>query len=217
MSHDSLPNFASCQSSLGTLSVSQGTFLPPTSNCPNLCNPSQNPRAMEDLSRAAPGPGKMDAAVVWLNSFQHSPNSPAHDKGTRTGRSMGELSKQLIQGRGLRTDNSLTWTSLLRKREATWGPSAPPGTAALSTPVRLGLSGGEGQYGGCLRVGQTSGPLRPATVTFRTSCFLPKTYLQSQIQNQKIRGHTEHSPPAGRGERRGCFFLHSTPSPPQKV
>lgn len=28
MSHDSLPNFASCQSSLGPLSVSQGTFTP---------------------------------------------------------------------------------------------------------------------------------------------------------------------------------------------
>lgn len=36
MSHDSLTNFASCQSSLGPLSVSQGTFTPSNLKLPQL-------------------------------------------------------------------------------------------------------------------------------------------------------------------------------------
>lgn len=67
----------------------------------------------------------MGAAEVWLNSFQHSPNSPAHSKGVRTGRSMGELGKQLIQGRGLRTDNSLTWDLAPEKTGSYLGTFSP--------------------------------------------------------------------------------------------
>lgn len=36
MSHDSLTNFASCQTSLGPLSVSQGTFTPSNLKLPQL-------------------------------------------------------------------------------------------------------------------------------------------------------------------------------------
>lgn len=52
--------------------------------------------------------------MVWLNSCQHSPTSPAHSKGTGAGRgteelgSTEELGRQLIQGWGRRTDNNLT-------------------------------------------------------------------------------------------------------------
>lgn len=69
--------------------------------------------------------------------------------------------------------------------------------------------------GGHFRGGQTSGPLRPATVKLHTFCFLPKTYLQSQIQNQKIQGHTEHSPLSGAGRKKGMLLppQHPIPTP----
>lgn len=68
-------------------------------------------------------------------------------------------------------------------------------------------------WGGRFRRGQTSGPLRPATVKLHTFCFLPKTYLQSQIQNQKIRGHTEHSAPQWGGAKEGDASSSTTPHP----
>lgn len=73
MSHDSLTNFASCQSSLGPLVSLKAHLLPPTSNCPSLRHPSQHPRAMEGLSRAAPGPGKAGCCCSLAELFPAQP------------------------------------------------------------------------------------------------------------------------------------------------
>lgn len=99
MSHDSLANFASCQSSLGPLSgLSRHVYSLQPQTAPTHAIPPSTQGLRRLLVGQLQGPARWGAAVIWSDSFQHSPNSPAHSKGARAGRSMGDLGRQLIQG-----------------------------------------------------------------------------------------------------------------------
>lgn len=163
--------------------------------------------------------------LVELFPTQPYLSGPQQGNRSRQERGGRNWAGSLFKAEVRRTDNNLTCvTSLLRKPEATWEPSAPPGTAALPTFVGLGLSGGEKQYGGGerFREGQTSGPLGACHSSIH-SAFLLKHIHCVRYKTRRSRD-TEHSSPAGRGgagrsraRRKKGMLVYTTPSPPQRA
>lgn len=125
----------------------------------------------------------------------------------------------LFKDEARRTDKNLTCvTSLLRKQEACLtrsylGTFSPTRNSVLAYLVGFGLSEVKSSMGGSVL--ERDKLLDPwGLPQFHAFCFLPKTCLLHQIQNQKIQGHTEHSSQAGRGRVNEGDASSSTPPPP---
>lgn len=82
-----LPRLSSTPITPGTSEWSlKARLFPPTPICPTLNHPSQHPGVQEGSFRV---PARCGSTIIWLNSCQCTPNSPACTKGVRAGTEPG--------------------------------------------------------------------------------------------------------------------------------
>ena len=187
--------------------VSQGTFTLSNLKLPQRTPSVPAPRAKEALSRAAPGLGKMWCCRNLVELFPTQPylSCPQQGNGSRQEHGWRNWAGSLFKDEARRTDNNLTCvTLLLRKHEACLtrsylGTFSPTRNSCSAYLCGTRSQWGEKQYG-VGSVLERDKLLDPwGLPQFHAFCFLTKTCLLHQIQNQKIQGHTEHSSPAGQG------------------